>query len=252
MVTWQQEVTVQDPTSSRFALLRYHFIYGHVFSHLTDDFVDAIFPVIPELSRSPSRCHIPNENTVALIQNRTPDFVIMIPLAPFQHIFLYLRLWSHKPLASVVSTFSCTLDDQQFQSLGSNQITSQQVILVICRTGGKKVKTLWLHFWCCYMHRWAWAMTLSSLTFVSLWAFSAFVAVFCLAVPLARCLAGDMVWFESPSLRNFSSAVQTIDSQIHLPGRGEFLEVTQTSVHNHWIFYQRQSWQILMLWGRLV
>lgn len=58
-----------------------------VSSHLTDEFVDVIFPVIPELSRSPSRCHISNENTVTLIQNRTPDFVIMVPLAPLSTFF---------------------------------------------------------------------------------------------------------------------------------------------------------------------
>ena len=44
---------------------------------------ETIFPVAPKLSRPTSGCQIPNEDTVTLVQHRTPDFtVIVVSLAP--------------------------------------------------------------------------------------------------------------------------------------------------------------------------
>lgn len=98
-------------------------------------------------------------------------------------------------------------------------------------------------------------MSLGNDSLQSAFCFSVSVLSICSSALFSRstcplpCRWFGVVW--EPITPQFFLAVQTIDSQIHLPGT-VFLEGTQTSVHNHWIFYQRQSWQIFMLWGRLV
>ena len=62
---------MKNSTSSPFTLLWQYFVYWHIFSHLTNDLVDAIFPVVAQLPCSPSGCHIPHKNTVTLMQHRT-------------------------------------------------------------------------------------------------------------------------------------------------------------------------------------
>ncbi len=113
VITWQQEVRVQDPRPS-LSYLGLHFINREIFFHSPHDSMDGLFPVVAQFARTSSWCQVSNKYTVARIQSCTSQFSIVVCFTShcsFSHILscyfvCFLHLFS--PSLQVVLVAHCS------------------------------------------------------------------------------------------------------------------------------------------------